>query len=188
MTDDLDNVWLGLSTEAPRHRPSASHRLTALRRNYLDSALSAIRQDRAVRVSTYVLALPGTDIDATHALLDEFARARGWHRHRQRFVEQPAAGPTPVAVRPEFSQACRHAGAGFVDGILTTNRAAMPDSDDLYEHHLHWLHDRCAFIAYAQPAPHRPPAERPDRSGSAAQQVQTPVFQTGIRYSNQPIG
>lgn len=149
--DGMDEDWPWSDLEAPRHRLSTGSRLTALRRSFLDSALSAIARDRPIRVSTYVLASSGTDVVAAHTLLSEHAAGRGWRVHREHFTDQPPGGPTPTDVRPGFNLACRHAGAGFVDGILATSREALPPSDDAYEHYLRWLHDRFAFIAYSQP-------------------------------------
>ncbi|RPK32434.1 hypothetical protein EES39_38770 [Streptomyces sp. ADI92-24] len=144
---EVDAEW-PYYDRAPRERLSAGSRLAALRRGFYENALSAVAKDRQVRVTTYVLAGPGIDAGATHALLAEFADGRGWRLCRGCFTDRPRLGPVPAGARPEFYRACRAAGAGFVDGILTTSRQAMPASDDAYEGYLRWLHDRFTFIAY----------------------------------------
>ncbi|MGQ4409368.1 hypothetical protein ACN6K8_000269 [[Kitasatospora] papulosa] len=153
--DEIDDDWPPYDREVPRRRMSAGSRLAALRRSFFESAVSTIAPHRPIRVSTYVLAGPGFDIDAEHALLGEFAEGRHWRVHHECFTDQTPGSPTLADKRPEFNRACRHAGAGFVDGILMTNRDAMPAADDAYEHILHWLHDRRAFIAYGQPTPRK---------------------------------
>ncbi|MFH9467117.1 hypothetical protein ACH4LT_07445 [Streptomyces clavifer] len=153
--DEIDDDWPYYDREVPRRRLSAGSRLAALRRSFFESAVSTITPHRPIRVSTYVLAGPGVGVDVEHALLSEFAQGRNWRVHRERFTDQTPGGPTPTDIRPEFNRACRHAGAGFVDGILTTSRQAMPTADDAYEYFLHWLHDRRAFIAYGQLTPGR---------------------------------
>ncbi|MYW67168.1 hypothetical protein GTY65_24315 [Streptomyces sp. SID8379] len=134
-----------------RFRPTTDARLNALRHSFYGDAIAALKPGRAVTVTTYVLASPGVDVDATHELLGRHARDRGWTVHRDRFTDTPVNGPLPI--RPQFNLACRHAGAGFATGVLAVGRAAMPSTDETYESYLHWLHSRCAFIAFLQPQP-----------------------------------
>ncbi|MEU7322696.1 hypothetical protein ABZ682_19390 [Streptomyces griseoviridis] len=110
---------------------TADARLSALRRSVFSDAVAAVKPGRPIKVTTYVLAAPGVDADATHSLLAEHARSRGWVVHREHFTDEPAGGPLPL--RPQFNIACRRAGAGFVDGVLTTGRGAMPATDEAYE-------------------------------------------------------
>ncbi|MFC9931694.1 hypothetical protein [Streptomyces sp. NPDC127190] len=119
-----------------------------MRRSVYEDALAAIRAGRPVKVSTYVFATPGVDVDATHRLLAEHARDRGWVVHRERFTDEPTAGTAPS--RPQFHLACRHAGSGFVDGVLAVGREAMPSTDEAYEAYLRWLHRHYSFIAFQQ--------------------------------------
>ncbi|MET8807903.1 hypothetical protein [Streptomyces sp. NPDC004546] len=121
-----------------------------MRRSIFEDALAAVKPGRPIKVSTYVFAGRGTDPDAVHALLAEHARDRGWVVHRARFTDEPTDGPLPA--RPQFNLACRHAGSGFVDGVLAIDRGAMPTTDEAYEAYLRWLHRHYAFIAFLQPA------------------------------------
>lgn len=147
--DELDWPRPWWMPKEPRFRPTPDARLSALRRSVFDDALSAIKPGRPIRVSTYVFAGSGVDVDATHALLAQNARDRGWAVHRERFTDDPTGGPLPV--RPQFNLACRHAGSGFVDGVLAMDRGAMPSTDEAYEAYLHWLRRHHAFIAFLQP-------------------------------------
>ncbi|MET9776169.1 hypothetical protein ABZ023_18245 [Streptomyces sp. NPDC006367] len=149
LDDEIDEpLWWMQSTE-PRFRPTSDARLSDLRRSIYDAALAAIPSDRPVRVSTYVFADPGVDADATHLRLERHAHDRGWLVHRKRFTDAPARGPLPA--HPQFNRACRHAGAGYVDGVLAVDRSAMPSTDEAYEAYLRWLQRHCAFLAFLQP-------------------------------------
>ncbi len=147
--DEIDEPRWWWTRPEPRFRPTPDARLSALRRSVYDDALAAIRAERPVKVSTYVFATPGLDVHATHRLLAEHARDRGWVVHRECFTDEPTAGPVPA--RPQFNRACRHAGSGFVDGLLAVGREAMPSTDEAYEAYLRWLHRHYSFIAFLQP-------------------------------------
>ncbi|MEU0744777.1 hypothetical protein, partial [Streptomyces sp. NPDC006134] len=147
--DELEEPLLWWESSEPRYRPTTDARLTALRRAVFEHAISAIKPGRPVKVTTYVIASPGVDADAVHTLLGQYARDRGWVVHRERFTDISTGGP-PLA-RPQFNLACRHAGSGFVDGVLTTGRQAMPSTDEAYEAYLRWLHRHHAFLAFPQP-------------------------------------
>lgn len=146
--DELDEPCFWWTPEEPRFRPTPDSRLSALRRTIFEDALAAISSGRPIKVSTYVFAGRGVDVDDTHALLAEHARERGWIVHRERFTDEPMGGPLPI--RPQFNLACRHAGSGFVDGVVAIDRNAMPSTDEAYEAYLHWLH-RHHFITFLQP-------------------------------------
>jgi hypothetical protein len=148
--DEIDEPLLWWQSTGPRFRPTPNSRLDFLRRSVFDHAMTAVRPGRPIKVTTYVLAGRGVDVDATHALLAESARNRGWVVHQERFTEEPADGPLPA--RPQFNLACRHAGSGFVDGVLATDRGAMPSTDEAYEAYLHWLRRHYAFITFLQPS------------------------------------
>ncbi|MFE9723599.1 hypothetical protein ACFYQ5_08380 [Streptomyces sp. NPDC005794] len=137
--------------KTPRRRSSPNGRLTALRCGFLENVLSAIAKSRPIKVCTYVLATPGTDVDGTHARLGKYAAERGWRVHGEHFTDQLIGGSTQTDVQPEFDKACSLAGGGFLDGILSTGREAMPVGDDTYENCLRWLNDHYAFIAYPKP-------------------------------------
>ncbi|WP_128378544.1 hypothetical protein [Streptomyces cavernae] len=147
--DELDEPRLWWRPTEPRFRPTIDSRLDALRRSVFEDALAAIKPGRPIKVSTYVLASHGVDVDATHALLGVHARYRGWVVHRERFTDEPTGGP--LSAQPQFHLACRLAGSGFVDGVLAIDRTAMPCTDEAYEAYLHWLHCHYAFIAFLQP-------------------------------------
>ncbi|MFE6335228.1 hypothetical protein ACFVOK_18720 [Streptomyces sp. NPDC057798] len=114
-----------------------------------------MKPGRRIRVTTVVFAGPGVDAGATHTLLGPYARDRGWDVHRERFTDEPSRGP--LRTRPQFNTACRRAGSGFVDGVLTTDRGAMPSTDEAYEAYLRWLHRHYAFIAFLQAGLRGPP-------------------------------
>jgi hypothetical protein len=147
--DELDEPWLWWKPAEPRFRMTADARLSALRRSVFGDAMAGVKPGRPIRVTTYVFAAPGVDVDATHALLGRHARDRGWAVHRERFTDEPPGGPLPI--RPQFNIACRRAGSGFVDGVLTTDRGAMPSTDEAYEAYLRWLHRHTVFVAFMQP-------------------------------------
>ncbi|MFI7415349.1 hypothetical protein ACIBU0_42615 [Streptomyces sp. NPDC049627] len=147
--DELDEPWLWWRPAEPRWRPTLDARLSSLRRTVFDDAVAAVKPGRPIKVTTYVFAGPGVDADATHTLLERHARDRGWAVHREHFTDEPMDGPIPA--RPQFNIACRRAGSGFVDGVLTTDRAAMPSTDEAYEAYLRWLHRHNAFVAFLQP-------------------------------------
>ncbi|MFI9772901.1 hypothetical protein ACIHJG_39625 [Streptomyces sp. NPDC052415] len=148
-TDEIDEPWLWWRSVEPRLRPTVDSRLSTLRRTVYGDAIAAVKPGRRIRVTTYVFAGPGVDADATHTLLGRYARDRGWDVHRERFTDDPSGGP--LLTRPQFNTACRRAGSGFVDGVLTTDRGAMPSTDEAYEAYLRWLHRHYAFIAFLQP-------------------------------------
>jgi hypothetical protein len=145
--------WRG--TPEPRFRPTSDARLSALRRSVFEDAVAAVKRDRPIRVTTYVVAGPGVDVDATHDLLERHARDRGWAVYREHFTDEPAGGP--LSAQPQFNLACRRAGSGYVDGVLATARNAMPSTDEAYEAYLRWLHRHHAFIAFLQPTFGGPP-------------------------------
>ncbi|WP_328373273.1 hypothetical protein OG800_49995 (plasmid) [Streptomyces sp. NBC_00445] len=147
--DEFDESWLWWRPRDARFRPTPHARLNALRRSVFDDALAAIKPGRRIKVSTYVFADRGVDVDAAHALLKQHARERGWIVHRECFTDEPTGDLLPV--RPQFNLACRHAGGGFVDGVLAIDRGAMPSTDEAYEAYLRWLHRHRAFIAVLQP-------------------------------------
>ncbi|MFC8538008.1 hypothetical protein ACFUJY_29410 [Streptomyces sp. NPDC057249] len=149
-------------------RQSTEARLANLRRGYLTSALGAIPETRQVRVATYVLAGPGVDAEAVHAHLVKFARTRNWLVHRVPYIEYPAASIRPPgnAERPALEAACQAISRGFVHGILTTNRQAIPASSFAYEHLLRRLAERLAFVAFLPSAwlQQPPPSPQPPHS------------------------
>lgn len=147
--DELEEPSLWWRPQEPRFRPTIDARLTKLRRRVFEDALAAIKPGRPIKVTTYVFADCGVDADALHGRLAEYARDRGWFVHRDRFTDQP---PTQgLCARPQFHLACRHAGSGFVDGVLAAGRDAMPSTDEAYESYLRWLHRHHAFVAFLQP-------------------------------------
>lgn len=152
LSDEIEEPRLWWESEEPRFRPTTHSRLSALRRQIYDDAIAAIPASRPVKVSTYVFADHGLDVDATHDLLAETARSRGWHVHRERFTDTSTSGP--LRTRPQFNLACRHAGSGFVDGVVTTGREAMPSTDEAYEAYLRWLQRHYTFITFL-PLPFR---------------------------------
>lgn len=149
LKDELDELHRWWTAPGPRFRPTPDDRLTALRRRVYDDAVAAISAGRPIKVSTYVLAETSAEAEAAHALLAASARDRGWFVHRQHFTDAPPNGPLPA--QPQFHLACRHAGAGFVDGVLAIDRGAMPSTDEAYESYLHWLHRHFAFVAFLKP-------------------------------------
>lgn len=160
--------WRPWCDNAPRLRPSSSSRLSALRRSYYEEGVAArTQQGRQVKVTTYVLATIGTDVDAAHEALGAYAVHMGWRVGTQTFTDEPPGGPTEA--RPAFNEACRYAASGFVDGILALARSTLTPSDEAYESYLRWLHDRLSFIAFAPPpvaSPHTSPLLAPVGSGS----------------------
>ncbi|SEE84787.1 hypothetical protein SAMN05216483_6773 [Streptomyces sp. 2131.1] len=146
--DEIADGWPDYGQ--PRMRQTDEARLANLRRSYLTSALAAIPASRTVSVATYVLAEPGVDVEATHAALVRFAWTRDWGVYRVPFIEYPAASIRPPGnvERPELDAACQAISRGFVHGILTTTRAAMPASSFAYEHLLRRLAERLAFVAF----------------------------------------
>ncbi|MGC4950934.1 hypothetical protein ACLQ2N_32680 [Streptomyces sp. DT224] len=146
--DEIADGWPDYGQ--PRLRQTDEARLANLRRGYLTSALAAVPESRQVRVATYVLAEPGVDVEAAHAYLAEFARTRNWHVYRVPYTEYPAASTRPPgnAERPELGAACQAISRGFVHGILTTNRQAIPASSSAYEHLLRRLAEWLAFVAF----------------------------------------
>ncbi|NEA20200.1 hypothetical protein [Streptomyces halstedii] len=148
--DEVDDDWPFRSRGEPRLRPSAGSRLAAVRRAFYESAFAAIGTGREARVATYVRAVPGTDVEAAHALLAQYTQEQRWRVSRERFTDPPAG--LPPGRRPALIGACRHAGSGYADGILVSDRTALPAADETYESYLRWLHDRFAFIAFLPPA------------------------------------
>ncbi|WP_406414735.1 hypothetical protein OG923_33940 (plasmid) [Streptomyces halstedii] len=147
--DEVYDDWPFLGRREP-HRPlGAGSRLAAVRRTLYESALAAIGTGREARVATYVRADPGTDVEAAHALLAKYAQEQRWRVSRERFTDRPAA--FPLDTRAALIGACRYAGSGYADGILASDRTALPAADETYESYLRWLHDRCAFIAFLPP-------------------------------------
>ncbi|MGW1728900.1 hypothetical protein ACWCQK_39305 [Streptomyces sp. NPDC002306] len=147
--DELEESRPWWNPAEPRFRMTPDARLSALHRSVFGSAIAAVKPGRPVKVTAYVFAAPGVDIDATHTLLGQHARDRGWSVHREHFTDQPMSGSLPV--RPQFNIACRRAGSGFVDGVLTTGRGAMPSTDEAYEAYLRWLQRHNVFVAFLQP-------------------------------------
>ncbi|MEV8544442.1 hypothetical protein [Streptomyces sp. NPDC051572] len=147
--DEIEEPWLWRQSTGPWFRPTSDARLSDLRRSVFGDAVAGIKPGRPIRVNTYVFAAPGVDVDATHNLLGQYARDRGWAVHRERFTDVPTGGSLPI--RPQFNIACRRAGSGFVDGVLTTDRGAMPSTDEAYEAYLRWLHRHAAFVAFSKP-------------------------------------
>ncbi|MFF5020247.1 hypothetical protein [Streptomyces sp. NPDC001165] len=151
LADESDEPWaLRWRHSEPRFRPTTDARLTALRRSVFEDALAAIKPGRPIKVTTYVFAECGRDADALHARLAANARDRGWIVHRERFTDHPLT-LGQLCTRPQFNLACRHAGSGFIDGVLAAGRDAMPSTDEAYESYLRWLHRHYAFIAFLQP-------------------------------------
>ncbi|MFJ2419172.1 hypothetical protein [Streptomyces brevispora] len=148
--DEIEDGWPHYGR--PRMRLTSGARLSNLRWHFYDSAMARIAKGRPVRVATYVPATPGTDPAAVHARLAKVADDREWRVHRITYTDCPGKDPTTAPYsdegRPALDRACGAARGGFVDGILTTGRQAIPASDDVYEQYLRWLHDRCAFVAF----------------------------------------
>ncbi|MFD7866000.1 hypothetical protein [Streptomyces sp. NPDC059783] len=147
-SDEIADGWPDYGQ--PRMRQTTEARLANLRRGYLTNALGAIPETRQVRVATYVLAEPGVDAESVHGHLVKFARACNWHVHRVAYIEYSDASIRPPgnAQRPALDAACQAISHGFVHGILTTNRQAIPASSFAYEHLLCRLAERLAFVAF----------------------------------------
>ncbi|MFI5990260.1 hypothetical protein ACIBAC_00200 [Streptomyces sp. NPDC051362] len=145
--DELEASWW--RRNEPRFRLTDEARLSALRRSVFTDAVDLVKPGRPIKVTTYVFAAGGVDVDAMHTLLGQHARDRGWAVDRERFTDKPVRGPLPI--RPQFHSACRRASCGYVDGVLTTGRNAMPSNVEAYEAYLRWLHRHGAFVAFPKP-------------------------------------
>lgn len=150
LKDDPDE-WRPWYDNTPRLRLNQDSRLNSIRHGFYEEAISArVEQGRQVRVTTYVLAPRGADAEGVHAALAAHAESLGWRIGAERFTDVPANGRDDA--RPAFSAACRYAASGFVDGVLTLDRAMVTPNHEAYEAYLRWLHDRLSFLAFVPPA------------------------------------
>ncbi|WP_331746690.1 hypothetical protein OG923_33935 (plasmid) [Streptomyces halstedii] len=151
MLDEIDLDWTYHPPTRRSGRAGVEDRLEALRQDLFKAALASIRPRRIIRVSTYVLAGPGSDAEATHHQLRQFATSSKWRPTSRFFTDHTDVSLLPAGTRPGFDQVCDHVGFRLLDGILTTSRQALPATTTVYEDYLRWLGRRQIFVAYAQP-------------------------------------
>ncbi|MGR8008618.1 hypothetical protein [Streptomyces hypolithicus] len=153
---DLDE-WRPWHDNSCRLPVNQDTRLNAIRHSFYEEAIAGrAEQGRQIRVTTYVLASRGVDVEGTHHALTEHAQRMDWRLGGLRFTDKYVSRPDDA--RPAFNEACRYAAAGFVDGILTPDRAALTPSDEAYEAYLRWLHDRLSFVAFLPTTSQRLPS------------------------------